>query len=81
MTQDENNKLVCNNNNNNNNNNNKKKHSTTLSTYILQDDTNEQHFIRFDPTIQAFRYHSSNQRPRIVCDACGLPGYPANKCF
>ena len=33
-------------------------------TYILHNDQNIQHFIQFDPTIQAFCHHSNN-RPKI----------------
>ncbi len=50
------------------------------STFILQDDQDQQHYIQFDPTIQAFRHHSNN-RSRTICEACGLSGHPANKCF
>ena len=39
------------------------------------------HFIQYNTTIRVFHNHSSNHRPRIVCDACELPGHPANKCF
>ena len=53
---------------------------TPSSNYILYDDNNEQHYLQYDPTIQAFRHHS-NQRSKIVCDACGLPGHPSSKCF
>ncbi len=51
-----------------------------LSTFILQDDKDEKHFIQYDPTIQAFRHHSNN-RPKNICEACGLPGHAASKCF
>ena len=51
-----------------------------LSTFILQDDKDENHIIHYDPTIQAFR-HSFTNRPKIICEACGLPGHAANRCF
>ena len=37
-----------------------------LSTFILQDDKDENHIIHYDPTIQAFR-HSLTNRPKIIC--------------
>ena len=50
------------------------------STFILHDDNDERHYIQYDATIKAFRHHSQN-RPKIVCEACGLTGHPANKCY
>ena len=50
------------------------------STFILHDIDDEQYYLKYDPTIQAFRCHS-NQRSKIICEACGLAGYPASKCF
>ena len=50
-----------------------------LSTYILQDDIDEQYLIQNNPIIQAFRHHSSNHHPRLVCDTYGLSGHPAYK--
>ena len=51
-----------------------------LSMYILQDDTDEKYYIQYDPTIQAFQHHSTS-RSRIICEACGISGHPATKCF
>ena len=51
-----------------------------LSTYILQDNQNEQHIIQYNPAIKAFQHHS-NHRLKIVCEACRLTGHPASKCF
>ena len=51
-----------------------------LTTYILQDDTEEKYYIQYDPTIQAFRHHSNN-RPKIIYEACGISGHPVSKCF
>ena len=42
-----------------------------LSTYILQDELDQQHYIQYDATIQAFRNHTDNY-PKIICKACGL---------
>ena len=51
-----------------------------MGTFILHDDSDEKHFIQYDATIQAFRHHSQN-RPKIICEACGLTGHHASKCY
>ena len=50
------------------------------TSYPIHDDTTKEHSLQYDPTIQAFRHYTSN-RPRIICEACGISGHPATKCF
>ena len=55
-----------------------------LSTYVLQDEHNQQHYIQYDPVIHAFRHRTDTRTdtcPKIICDACGLPGHPASRYF
>ena len=51
-----------------------------LSSYVLHDDKDGKKFIQYNPNIQVFCHHSNNC-PKIIWEACGLPGYPASKCF
>ena len=53
---------------------------TDFSTYILHDDLDEQYYIQYDPTIKTFQHHSNNQS-KVICETCGLSGYPACKCY
>ena len=51
-----------------------------MTSYALHNDTEKEHSLQYDPTIQAFRHYTSN-RPKIICEACSISGHPATKSF